>query len=185
MRVLVEQQAARPTSTAEAEPAGGSRLDAAGLVAGGATLSIGLPQAVRDGPWPREDDATRHLQLPPQSVRVSADVVRRLAARVDQPSGRDCWREIRSQFPQEPAALQQPLQQLFAAEHAFSNSSLYRMATAESSELAESLQASVRQIRLLSTSLEQTIDQARAQVGRQAWLHLVSTRASMNDLNLD
>jgi hypothetical protein len=125
------------------------------------------------------------MQLPPQSVRVSADVVRRLAFRVDQPSGRDCWREIRAQFPQEPVALQQPLQQLFAAEHAFSNSSLHRMATAESSELTESLQASVQQIRLLSTSLEQTIEQARAQVGRQAWLHLVSTRASIHDLTLD
>jgi hypothetical protein len=125
------------------------------------------------------------MQLPPQHVRVSADVVRRLAFRGDQPSGQDCWREIRAQFPQEPQALQQPLQQLFAAEHTFSNSSLYRMATAESSALTESLHASVQQIRMLSTSLERTIEQARTQVGRQAWLYLVSTRAGTIDITLD
>jgi hypothetical protein len=150
-----------------------------------ANLNLGLPQATSEGPWPRDADATKSLRLPPQHVKVGADVVRQLAARASHPSGLDCWNEIRSQYPQEPAALQQPLARLFTpSANSFSNSSLYRMATAESSEIAEDLEASMRQIRLLSTTLEQTIDQAKEQVGRQAWLHLVSTRAGMHDLTL-
>jgi hypothetical protein len=97
----------------------------------------------------------------------------------------DCWAEIRSQHPQEPAVLQQPLERLFTpSEHSYSTGALFRMATSEISDSAEELEASMRSIRMLSSTLEDTIEQARNQVGRHAWLHLVSTWAGARDLTL-
>jgi hypothetical protein len=58
------------------------------------------------------------------------------------------------------------------------------MATSEISDSAEELEASMRSIRMLTATLEDTIEQARSQVGRRAWPHLVSSWASARDLSL-